>query len=396
MISQLKLLAILLFCLALIMCLSCEKRNSKWQGTIEVENGVSVVKNPKESMNTDAISLEEDLTLGEKEGNEEHIFYRAQDVEADREGNIYVLDSGDKHIKVFDKNGQLRHVFGREGQGPGELSNPVDIYVDEKDLIYISDVDTNRLSVFNNQGEFVHTKSFDEYSLGRIIGVDGNGDITLIMNTVSKESNENFFVFDFLANQYSSQSDFIRNLYSSSIPVMQHYRKEGKMLALSIPFQKELCCSMDSLGNVYMGETNDYEIHVYSPEGILIRRIRKEYDKIKVLSQDVADYVNGEFQEDENERKFWAGTVKNELKSPEYKPVFEQLFCVKDKLLVKRSEEGNSERSFFDIFSSEGRYLGSSLLDVSPKTWKNNSLYTIEKDKEGYQFVKRYKVTWKI
>jgi hypothetical protein len=33
-------------------------------------------------------------------------------------------------------------------------------------------------------------------------------------------------------------------------------------------------------------------------------------------------------------------------------------------------------------------------LKTDPHVWKNHKLYTIEKDEEGYQYVKRYKATW--
>ena len=44
---------------------------------------------------------------------------------------------------------------------------------------------------------------------------------------------------------------------------------------------------------------------------------------------------------------------------------------------------------------SEGKYIAKIPFKVRPQTWKKNKLYTIEEDEEGYQYIKRYKVTWK-
>ena len=44
-----------------------------------------------------------------------------------------------------------------------------------------------------------------------------------------------------------------------------------------------------------------------------------------------------------------------------------------------------------------GRYLTKFPLKIVSWTsliWKENRLYTVEEDEDGYQYVKRYKVTW--
>jgi hypothetical protein len=48
-----------------------------------------------------------------------------------------------------------------------------------------------------------------------------------------------------------------------------------------------------------------------------------------------------------------------------------------------------------DIFDPEGRYLAKIPLKMKSLFWKKSKLYAIEGDEEGFQSVKRYKVTWK-
>ena len=72
---KIKLISIVLFLSVIIMLVSCGRQKSEWKGTIEEENGVTVVKNPKEPMyGEDIFSLEEDLSIGEAEGKKEYMF----------------------------------------------------------------------------------------------------------------------------------------------------------------------------------------------------------------------------------------------------------------------------------------------------------------------------------
>ena len=71
--SKTKVIPIILFFSALMMLVSCQQQKAKWKGTIKEENGVTIVKNPKKPIyGEDVFSLEEELTIGEVEGREDH------------------------------------------------------------------------------------------------------------------------------------------------------------------------------------------------------------------------------------------------------------------------------------------------------------------------------------
>jgi hypothetical protein len=383
--------------IVLIMTISFREKKTAWKGTVEEEYGVEVVKNPKKPIHADVVfSLKEDLSIGEKERKEKNMFYLLTDMEADSSGNIYVLDSEDANIKVYDQKGRFLRVFSRKGQGPGQLSNPIDIYIDDKDLIYVCDSGNNRISIFNEQGGFVRHINFHDYSAGKMVGINPQGGIILRVDKTSLESTMNFITRAYFINMYSDRFDFKRNLYSISVPIMQHFRKGEKGIALTIPYQKELCWTLDSSGNVYIGESQAYEIQVFSPEGKKIRRIEKDYEHSKVSNPDIENYVKDQFLFDNKERTFWSTTIKQQLKVPENKPVFEKLFFAENRLFVLRSENGKKKRFFFDIFDDEGRYSWKMRLKIRPWIWKNNKIYAVEKNVAGYHVVKRYKVFWRL
>ncbi|MBC8357987.1 MAG: hypothetical protein H8E54_03440 [Candidatus Aminicenantes bacterium] len=51
-----------------ILIVFCKKQKTEWKGTIEEENEVIVVKNPKEPIfHDDVFNLEEEITIGERD-----------------------------------------------------------------------------------------------------------------------------------------------------------------------------------------------------------------------------------------------------------------------------------------------------------------------------------------
>ena len=72
-------------------------------------------------------------------------------------GHIYVLDAGDRSIRVFDSAGRFVRRFGRQGGGPGEFQSPVGIWVDS--LVGVSDMTQHRMSWFTLDGRHVRTEA---------------------------------------------------------------------------------------------------------------------------------------------------------------------------------------------------------------------------------------------
>ena len=61
------------------------------------------------------------------------------DISIDSMDTVYVCDTSNNRICIFDSNGTLLHSFGAKGELPGQFHNPYGITVDENGLIYVSD-----------------------------------------------------------------------------------------------------------------------------------------------------------------------------------------------------------------------------------------------------------------
>jgi hypothetical protein len=81
---------------------------------------------------------------------------------------------------------------------------------------------------------------------------------------------------------------------------------------------------------------------------------------------------------------------------PEYYPAYKHLITDDEGRIFVRTWEKSEDMEgyYYDVFDAEGRYRAKIFLKVYPRVWKKDKLYTIEKDEEGYQVVKRYKVNW--
>ena len=70
----------------------------------------------------------------------------------DKSGRIYVLDSGNHRVQVFDVAGGYLRTLGREGQGPGELEGGSQIVV-AGDRLVLWDYRNRRLSIWSLEGD---------------------------------------------------------------------------------------------------------------------------------------------------------------------------------------------------------------------------------------------------
>lgn len=68
---------------------------------------------------------------------------------------IYVTDTNNKRVQVFDLGGNPLFKFGQEGEGPGKFKFPYGIAGDSKGNVYIADLYNGCISVHDSKGKFI-------------------------------------------------------------------------------------------------------------------------------------------------------------------------------------------------------------------------------------------------
>lgn len=71
-------------------------------------------------------------------------------------GNVYIADSGNDRIQVFDRRGQFIEEYGQEGSAPGQFDAPVAIAIDEtNNWIYVLESGNLRVQKFDMQWNYI-------------------------------------------------------------------------------------------------------------------------------------------------------------------------------------------------------------------------------------------------
>jgi DNA-binding beta-propeller fold protein YncE len=82
-------------------------------------------------------------------------FSKPTNVALDKDGNLYVADTWNDRIEVFDAEGAFVRAWGKNGDGPGDFARPKGIAVDVDGHIWVADAMLNRLQVFTPEGHLL-------------------------------------------------------------------------------------------------------------------------------------------------------------------------------------------------------------------------------------------------
>jgi DNA-binding beta-propeller fold protein YncE len=88
------------------------------------------------------------VTAFGKHGDGSGDFSAPKGVAVDSEGHIYVADAGFDNIQIFDGKGQLLLYLGGAGQSPGQFWLPTGLFIDGRDRIYAADSYNSRVQIF--------------------------------------------------------------------------------------------------------------------------------------------------------------------------------------------------------------------------------------------------------
>jgi DNA-binding beta-propeller fold protein YncE len=82
-------------------------------------------------------------------------FSKPTNVAVDKDGNLYVSDTLNDRIEIFDADGNFISTFGKPGDGPGYFARPKGIAVDCDGHIWVADAVQDRVQVFDKEGRLL-------------------------------------------------------------------------------------------------------------------------------------------------------------------------------------------------------------------------------------------------
>jgi DNA-binding beta-propeller fold protein YncE len=76
-------------------------------------------------------------------------------VAVDKDGNVYVTDTLNNRVEIFDADGKFISMFGKNGDGPADFTRPKGIAVDCDGNIWVIDTYQDKVKIFNQQGRLL-------------------------------------------------------------------------------------------------------------------------------------------------------------------------------------------------------------------------------------------------
>ncbi len=369
----------ILFLAVFILFASCIGQKAKWGGTIEEEDGITVVRNPKDPIYAeDVFQLEEDLAITTPD-DEDIAFQNLNYLVVDDTENIYVSDSKAGHILVFNKSGEFVRKIGKRGQGPGEMIFPLEIQILGQKELFVNDTGQAKVHFFTLDGDFLKQMTTRQLPAFRLPKADSVGNIVVgyiipgepIKAVLKKIDSE----LDPLCEIVSS--DFI-----TQPPVVDFFEMR---------WRTNYVWNVSRNDEIVWGNFNKYEIFVCDPDGKCRRRIVKEYDGITITKEEEKKLIQEYFG---NNRVPPSMT----LKFRDHYPPFIYLTCDEEGRIFALSyaTTDEDEKRYLDVFDSEGKYIARTKIKSFPQFWKNGMMYCVDDNEEGFEVIKRYRVKWAI
>ncbi len=343
----------------------------KWRGKIVKEGDVTVVKNPKTPLfESPVLDLAEDLSIGGPKAEGEHVFGRILTFVVDEEGSIYVLDQKDSHIKAFDGSGRYLRTIGRKGQGPGELFMPMTLSLNRTtgDLAVLQL--SRRISYFKTDGTFLRQQPLKDVMALRG-QVDSRGNIYVI-DLVHGERDSSYVV-----KKLSPDASMISVVAQAPAPGTDRLN----------PFMAIPSFQIDQNDDLVYGCPETYEVRfLAASDGKVFKKIQREYDPVPVT-------------EAEKKERLAAAPPGSGIAYDfsKFHSAYEGFFMSDlGHLFVRTWEKTDDGKVVNDIFDPDGRFLGRIPLESYGIAILKDKYYALEQDEDGYQYVKRYAVTWKV
>lgn len=113
---------------------------------------------------------------------------RISGVDINPDGDIAIADASEGNVKVYRRDGTLKTLVGRKGNGPGEFMAPRFPRFDGSGRLVVVDPQSSRLQVFGPEGKYQRGVNLTEFSY--VMGFDVVSDGSYLFATEAQRSPE--------------------------------------------------------------------------------------------------------------------------------------------------------------------------------------------------------------
>ena len=119
-----------------------------------------------------------------------------RDIAIMADGNLIIVDTGNKRLGIYDQSGSLQRIIGEEGDGHGQFREPSSITISSSGAIYVADYWNKRIQRFDS--EMQYSGEFEVDSWGSRGTTDRAYIVALADGTIlaTDPANGNILIFD--------------------------------------------------------------------------------------------------------------------------------------------------------------------------------------------------------
>ena len=158
-------------------------------------------------------------------------------------GQIYVSDTDNARVQVFSESGELITAFGERGDGDGQFYFPYGMVVAPDGKVYVADLYRHDIQIFSAQGDFIGYFAKEHQEQGYL---DGPAMMHLTKDGrlfVANVETSEIVVFDLQSEELLQTIGMYGDLYAPN------------------------AVTVDDDGYIYVVDTGNQRIVVYSPDG---------------------------------------------------------------------------------------------------------------------------------
>jgi len=181
-------------------------------------------------------------------GSESGQFNYPKDIAVDGQGHVYVVDSYNHRVQVFDAKGNFLQQWGGQGNAPGQFQEPWGIAVDKTGNVYVADTWNHRIQKFDAQGRFL--KQWGVF--GDTAGALGATNVFYGPRDIVVDNEGNLLV-----------SDTGNKRIIKFTPDGEFIEQWGGGGSLNGEFREPVGLAVDGAGNVYVADTWNQRIQKF-------------------------------------------------------------------------------------------------------------------------------------
>lgn len=280
-----------------------------FDSTIDVEDGVSdIFSLPGKGLFTVSDKNNHLAIWGEKnlivsgQGSASGELLKPSAIYVTLDSRIFVADTANHRVQIFNYDGSLKYEFGKNGNKPGQFNSPQGIAVNGKGMIFVADTLNNRVEIFNQDGIYLNAigqedslsdektnESCQALNLPKVLAVDSKDQLYVV-----DERGQSVMIFDEKGGclgsiEQTKNGGFAKivdmafdqndNLYIADAPVGQvHIFDAKKNFVLSFGslgegrgYFKQLSSLTASENRIFVADYASKQVQVfrYSPDGLL-------------------------------------------------------------------------------------------------------------------------------